>query len=122
MHWEYVVVTVLFILCMYVQMLYRVIYNVCQQMFSGTFVDENSKPLKLTQDQQQTISELRALAHFMSWFGLSAIALNVAFTFAIGSEIPLWFKMLTAMVNSGIILSVFKLSKDALQVNSYVQK
>lgn len=122
MQWEYVFVTILFIICMFAQIFYRILYNVCKDMLAGTFIDEDEKVLKLTKEQEPVISHLQAIAYFMSFFALSAIFLNIAFALNIGSEMPEWLKGLTALVNSAIIIGLFQLSRYAITVSSLLQK
>lgn len=122
MDWQYAMMIALILICIFVQYFNHVLYKVCIDMLDGNLFDEDNKKIKLSTEKKAIIEILKSDAKSMKWFAVIALGINGVIFFSINSDISITWKILAALFNAKIIISLFRVLKDATLIGSYVSK
>jgi len=122
MAWQYGMMIALILICIFVQYFYNVLYDVCVDMLDGNLLDEDNKRVKLSAERKDVIEVLKINAKRMKWFAIIALAINGILLLSINSDISTAWKILAALFNARILISLFQIIKDTTTIGSYVSK
>jgi len=122
MVFEYSVMAILFFVGGYMYTFYSTLSAICLDMISGKAIDENNKPLNITEDQKPIIMELINTAKSMKGLAVMALWINMLLLVSLNTDIPLMLKIAGALVNAPLLAAAVASIAHQTSPASFVQK